>query len=323
MAQPAPAPAYPRHPAPTAPCPLTGEPSRLVQAVSVKFLEGLWRMAAGAEVARHYPGMKKLGLYEAPCGLHFFYPMIAGDGAFYKQTYEKIDAHEMLNRDHMQRMEFVRAAAYVPAGGAVADVGCGAAMFRDHVKGARYQGVDPYAEPDAPAWIAREDVEAHADKHTGAYDVACAFQVLEHVDDPLGFARQMVRCLKPGGVLVLCAPLHPSQLTEIPNNPVNGPPHHLTWWNRGAYEALCRELGLEVLEITALEPSAYQKLFFWFHRLMPFKTDPKAGVYYASSKPWAIGMYAAYGLSKVVGFFGGMPKTARPVDIFLAARKAG
>ena len=67
-------------------------------------------------------------------------------------------------------------------------------------------------------------------------------------------ARHGVRdggCLAPGGLLVLAMPIWPSAHTAVPNNLVNLPPHHLTWWNEGACRALAARLGLEALRVGA------------------------------------------------------------------------
>lgn len=305
---------------PTAPCPLTGHPARLIQVVSVKFLRGLWRAIAGERIERLYGGRNRLGLYESPCGLMFFAPMIAGDEAFYRGVYGRTNAQRMLGEKPEQRQEFIEAASHLRPGDAILDVGCGAGDFRMHAGQAAYRGIDPYATEGDPL-IASETIAAHADRRPAAYDLVCAFQVIEHVADPLGLVIDMARAVRPGGRIVLCAPLHPSPLTEMPNNPVNGPPHHLTWWNRGALEALCRAANLEPLELKELPPSPHQARFFWTLRLTPFRTDPSSGRYYASRKTWTFGLWAAFLLSAPLAALFGLPCNAKPVDVFLVARK--
>ncbi len=305
-----------------APCPITGEASRRVQTLSVKYLKAMWRFAGASGLDELYGEITHFGLYESPSGLMFFHPMIPGDDVFYESLYARVDAHRVLGRQHMRRVEFLQAASLVPAGASVLDVGCGAGHFRAHLGHARYQGVDLHGDAAAPD-ISREPIGDHAARWPEAYDLVCAFQVIEHVADPLGFVRDMLRALRPGGTLILCAPLHPSPLTEIPNNLVNGPPHHLTWWNVGAFGALCAAAGLEPLRIEALAPSPYQAGVFWARRLMPFRTDPARGVYYAARRDWSYSLAAAFLLQALPTALFGLPRDARPVDVFLAARKPG
>ncbi|MEH3063024.1 MAG: class I SAM-dependent methyltransferase [Methylobacterium radiotolerans] len=110
------------------------------------------------------------------------------------------------------------------------DVGCGHGGFRAYVPDATYTGLDPnFSAEDPTGAILDETVEAHAARVGPVYDVACAFQVIEHVADPLGFARALAACVKPGGVVLIGTPLWPSPNTTVPNFVINAPPHHLTW----------------------------------------------------------------------------------------------
>jgi SAM-dependent methyltransferase len=93
--------------------------------------------------------------------------------------------------------------------------------------------------------------------------------VLEHVADPRALAAAMAACLRPGGLLVLSMPIWPSPHTEMPNNLVNLPPHHLTWWTEGACRALCAALGLEPLRVGPLPTYPLQAPLHWSLRLCP------------------------------------------------------
>jgi SAM-dependent methyltransferase len=90
--------------------------------------------------------------------------------------------------------------------------------------------------------------------------------VIEHTSDPRGFAERLMRLLRPKGLLILCAPLHPSPLTEIPNFLNNVPPHHMTWWNTRAFSALAEQLALRPVEIAELPASPHNALVPWVHK---------------------------------------------------------
>ncbi len=255
-------------------------------------------------------------------GLVFFEPRIVGDARFYDSYYRNHDVLEGLTRESRQRSDYQHAARYVPDGARVIDVGCGPGVFRSHVAHAHYTGLDPFAAPDVDDVVLRETLEAHAETRAGHYDVVSAFHVIEHVADPRRHAELMVKLLRPGGLLILAAPLHPSVLTEIPNFPLNMPPHHVSWWNPPAFRALAHALGLEVLEAGELPPSPHQGTIFWLHRMLWKRTDkPPRDRYIAHRWSWHISLVMAYCLARIASRFKAMPEGVSPIDAFLVARK--
>jgi SAM-dependent methyltransferase len=305
------------------PCPLTGKPAlRRVHGVSTKTIEGIWRHGQGVDVTNLLAGHERLTLYESPTGLYFFEPRIVGDARFYNDYYRRWHVHEGLTLCSESRADYIRAAGHIPPGAQVIDIGCGPGVFRHHVAHARYTGLDPYAAPDADPAIVRETLEAHAARRPGWYDAATAFHVIEHVPDPRRHAELMVSLLKPCGLLILAAPLHPSPLTEIPNLPINIPPHHLTWWNPQAFQALAGELSLTVVEAVALPPSPHQGMFYWLPRLLFRRTDPAPCERYVAHRwSWHLSVALAYQLARVAHRVKPMPAGVRPIDAFLVARK--
>ncbi|MFG1478116.1 class I SAM-dependent methyltransferase [Xanthobacter sp. V4C-4] len=305
------------------PCPITGEPPvRRIQTFSKALLQDIWRLGQGVDVSHLLTDVKGFSLYESPTGLVYFDPMVVGDGAFYNAYYDKWEVHDALTHLSDTRVDFMHTAKHVPDGAKVIDIGCGPGVFRRHLPHASYTGLDPYAGPDVDDVVIRETLEAHAAKNPGAYDVACAFHVIEHVQDPLRHAELMARLVRPGGLVVLAAPLFPSPLTEIPNLPVNMPPHHVTWWNPQSFTALAEQLGLEVVEASATPPSPHQNMFFWMHKLLFRRTYHSPDErYFAHRWSWHASIALAYLGARVASRFLSMPSTARPVDAYLVARK--
>jgi hypothetical protein len=109
-------------------CPITGLPaSRRIQPISARLLIGLWRRSFGVATDRQLGDIEHFGLWESPCGLAFFEPMLVGDEAFYLALYRRGDVHRALNAPGLARAEFRRVAEIVRAGEKVLDVGCGEA----------------------------------------------------------------------------------------------------------------------------------------------------------------------------------------------------
>lgn len=95
------------------------------------------------------------------------------------------------------------------AGASVLDVGGGPGYFADAfvAAGARYAAVDADAgelsaagRPSTNTVLASGLALPLADD---SVDVACSSNVLEHVADPVGMAREMLRVTRPGGTAVI------------------------------------------------------------------------------------------------------------------------
>lgn len=71
------------------------------------------------------------------------------------------------------------------------------------------------------------------------YDVISAFEVLEHLEDPLLFMNFVYSHLKPGGILILCLPNRNRIGAKHGNIGImDNPPHHLTRWEKKTLEYL-------------------------------------------------------------------------------------
>src|SRR5471032_1090746 len=107
------------------------------------------------------------------------------------------------------------AAAGVPARGQLLEIGCGAGNFlvRAADRGFDVTGLEysPYAAErarknlDGRGRVLVGEVTALADQ-SNAYDVCVLCDVIEHVRHPDEFVRDILRLLRPGGVLLVVTP---------------------------------------------------------------------------------------------------------------------
>jgi SAM-dependent methyltransferase len=302
------------------PCPITGQAgSRLIQLIPSNLLIGLWkasfRVATGAQLVAN----RQFGLWESPCGLVFFDPMIAGNGDFYRNLYPAWTRDGPWSPAAAPRTDYGEAAALIRPGERVLDVGCGAGAFAACIPQASFIGLDDnYPVTGAAVDIRNESLAAHAAAHREGYDAVCAFHVLEHAADPAKFAQDLQRCLKPGGLLFISVPKYRSAINDIPNFVFNAPPHHLTWWNERALSALAGSTGLQVLSLAGLPLGAHHRLGHWMGRAAPKLTRD---IYFKSSRWWhaalAWSFLAGLALSAVLG----TPRRAPPIELLLIARK--
>ncbi len=308
---------------PTVPqCPITGLPAaRRIQNIPTPLLIALWRISFGVRAARQLSIVPRFGLWEAPCGLAFFDPMIAGDKAFYDDFYRRLGRGGMWSGIVVERFDYLRAAALVQPGEAVLDVGCGAAGFARHVPMARYVGLDQSAGASKVAADVRGDTVAeHAETHPGAYDLVCAFHVLEHIAEPAAFVAAMVRCLRPGGRLAIAVPGWPGAMTDIPNSVMNGPPHHLTWWTERAVHALAEACGVLVESVEKLPPSPVFSNIYWMARAAPKLTG---GRFFRHAWVWYLALLWSWLAGRLCSALFRLPARAHRFELLLVARKPG
>lgn len=123
--------------------------------------------------------------------------------------------HDVLQLQNLQQLwpESLR-------GKTIADIGCAAGSFLDHVRGlpGRVVAVEPCA--DYHDSLASRGYEVYAFAHEaaparGAVDWAFSFSVIEHVGDPRAFLASIRDLLKPGGRLMISTPNRRDVLTAL------------------------------------------------------------------------------------------------------------
>jgi SAM-dependent methyltransferase len=132
------------------------------------------------------------------------------------------------------KAEFKIAAHHVPSGARVLEVGAGVGYFSTHLQNPDYTGLEFNADAVAEATSNGRhglvaDIHDFALKHPESFDVTCAFQVLEHVADPLGMISAMVAVTPPGGRIILATPNASAYISRC-RDVLSAPPHHVTWW---------------------------------------------------------------------------------------------
>lgn len=323
------------------PCPVTGEPAvRLVQWVNARLLVELWRIAGRVDVRPSFAGTTRFGLWESPTGLYFFDPMREGDHAFYSEFYRVLDralgpsklrrsvarlAGRPLRDAPTLREEMFMAARHVAEGDSVLDVGCGPeGSFRLVIPQARYRGLDPNFGADLPgSWATGENLPDHVRRHPGAYDAVTAFQVLEHVADPLGLLGDMARAARPGGTVMVGVPHVPSIHSRIPNYLINAVPHHLTWWTEAALRAAAARVGLVDVSVARAPWNRTDAVVYWMGRCSPVKCRD---VHFRHAWSWhlsaAFGALAAT-VMKRIRPEPGLPPGDQGASLVLVARVPG
>ncbi|MDP2270219.1 MAG: class I SAM-dependent methyltransferase [Archangium sp.] len=98
-------------------------------------------------------------------------------------------------------------------------------------------------ELEQGVWRARRDDEAPV-------DAVCAFEVLEHSEDPIDFLRMMRTWAKPGGRLLISVPNGRRLSVRLGRREAQDfPPHHLMYWTARSLETAAVRVGLTPVEV--------------------------------------------------------------------------
>jgi SAM-dependent methyltransferase len=168
----------------------------------------------------------------------------------------EVSRREKVNRPWLERIADYCERHGVPHGTLV-EVGAGfgtfAALAKDEFE--RVVAIEPTPEMAEACRshgvdVIEKEIETVGDEVEGA-DVACAFEVVEHLFEPRVFLEQCARLLRPGGLVVV----------SCPNGlgfdiSVLGPlswaidPEHVNLFNPDSLSLLVRTAGFDVLEVT-------------------------------------------------------------------------
>lgn len=244
-------------------CPLCNETSiETVEKLAVIDITAIYSRTFGLDVADVFRDISEIAYCHCSrCDLFFFDPLAAGDEKFYTglQRFEWYYPEK--------KNEFIYAAKWISETDSVLEIGSGKGAFANLISAKSYVGLEfsqtakQLAEKNGVE-IINQSIEDHALICSGKYDVVCSFQVLEHVSNPRAFIEAAVKCLRPGGRLILSVPSLDSFSRYVPNFSLDMPPHHVTRWTDLSLQNVAREMHLEVEDIWHEPLQEAHKLFY-------------------------------------------------------------
>lgn len=152
---------------------------------------------------------------------------------------------EIHNFNKLERNKWVQEKAQmIPAGSLVLDVGAGSCPYQKFFSHCVYRTHDFAKNTKNVNYCSKLDYISDITSipvASNSFDVVLCTEVLEHVPYPIEALQEMARILKPGGKLLLTAPLS-SGLHQMPYHFYGG---YTPEW----YKYFCQKFGLEIIEI--------------------------------------------------------------------------
>lgn len=203
-------------------------------------------------------------------------PLWIGTNQFYEELSRSEDYYTG------DKWEFQRAIRDLKDCEAILEVGCGDGKFLQQLKCTRAVGLE--CNPLAIAQAREKGLNVldvtlreFAQEHEQEFDGVCAFQVLEHVPEPIEFLRMLEKCLKPNGLMALAVPNAFGILRYIRPVPTDLPPHHLTRWATRCFKYF-DNLGLQVVSLKCerLDGPRFHWILRWWDHVCGVVRDDRA-----------------------------------------------
>ncbi len=240
--------------------PLTGSTNVVLESqLSTQQIINQYRQEFGIDVSNYFSNLKTVDIYQCQdSSLRFYYPFsLAGDGMFYADL-----ARVYKGYYSVWKWEHEKVFQSINPEDKVLEIGCGRGYFLEKLKGKKANAIGLDFNPDAVEYgkqhdilIVDETIALHAQKQAETYDVVCAFQLFEHVNEVGQFLKDSITCLKKGGILAIGVPNNDSLIFKLdPYHTLNVPPHHMLLWDAGSLAYIATQFNLSIVEI-AVQPA--------------------------------------------------------------------
>lgn len=157
-------------------------------------------------------------------------------------------------------------------GKVVADLGCGAGSFLDAIKGfakktiAVEKNTDFVKVLEEKGHISLENIKEYDKQTFGPIDIIVSHSVIEHLDDPLTFTREIYDSLRTGGKVILSTPNHGSFLMKHGSDAFKSFFYrkvHTFYFNVSALEKMVEMAGFDNIQIKSLQNYGLSNALLW------------------------------------------------------------
>lgn len=242
--------------------PINGGKVRFIEKIRTADIIQKYQKKLNIDVSPYIGKTEYISIYECESTQYrFFYPLdIDGDDKFYEALQDTEGYYLPWKWEHQKALERIAkndqlleigSARGAFLEGLVKHFGndfkaCGLELNADAANVAKSKKME----------VMVESVQSFSQKNPESFDVVCFFQVLEHISDIKDFITASLKCLKPGGKLILSVPNNDSFIKDLPLNILNLPPHHMGLWNEKSLQNLAAEFNIKSLsfEFESLSP---------------------------------------------------------------------
>ncbi len=239
------------------PCPLCQGADRLIADVmTTTEILSAWRhmgVILSSEALSVFQEWTNVCLFHCKaCGFEFCDPALAGNDAFYQDLQRQAENYYPEDCPSFRRAVRFALGKKLTS---VLDVGCGCGAFLNLARraGLRTSGIE--LNRQARAMCSAEGHRVYGclladferDGSSERFDLVCAFEILEHVPDPLRFLAEAARRVKPDGYLAIAVPHRDGLHRVCMMEPHQWPPHHITRWRLTDLKRIGKLCGLRTV----------------------------------------------------------------------------
>jgi 2-polyprenyl-3-methyl-5-hydroxy-6-metoxy-1,4-benzoquinol methylase len=240
---------------------------KIVKKIRSSIIIDQYKNELNTNVSQYYENMDELSICKCTdSSYRFYYPTILGDNFFYEELQKNRETdyyswrweHEKSYGEIIKENDFVL------------DIGCGSGYFLSKIsdKTTNIQGIEfndlaieKCREKHIP--VIKSDIQTFSKDNVGVFDVVCAFQVLEHIDDVKSFIDSSLRVLKPQGKLIIGVPNNNPYLHKYDiYHTLNLPPHHIGLWSEKSLKKLSRFFPMKMDNLYVEPNFGYD---YWFN----------------------------------------------------------
>jgi len=197
--------------------------------------------------------------------------------------------------DKLQVPQIAKFHAYIKRGDTVADAGCGGGAMLDYFKGIAGNtiAVEPFTGYHPSLKERGHHTFSSVGQALGEYrstaDVVLSMHVIEHVDDPVIYLKEIAEMLTSGGKCIITTPnledillkLHFDEFAPFFFRKV-----HNYYFNEESLNYVAKEANMQVLETFYFQEFGLNNTLFWLRDNKPKGGTPMPGINEMMNNTW-------------------------------------